>query len=111
MRKARPPSRRQRPVIPLDVADNDAAGPGQQRGNDKPNALAAPCRGKGHHMLRPVMPQTIAAVAPNDPPSIEHKATPAAHTATHPPALYLGGAIALLPRITQPIPTPPTHTH
>src|SRR3546814_939578 len=70
MRKARPPSRRQRPVLPLDVVDNDAAGPGQQRGNDKPNALAAPCRGKGHDMLRPVMAQILAAVAPKEHTSI-----------------------------------------
>src|SRR3546814_6904236 len=97
MRKARPPSRRQRPVLPLDVVDNDAAGPGQQRGNDKPNALAAPCRGKGHDMLRPVMAQILAAVAPKEHTSIAKQASTGDFPAFRPAGRAIGGDIALLP--------------
>ena len=36
--------------------DDGAGGPGEERRHDEPDAFPGTCRGKGEHMLRPVMP-------------------------------------------------------
>ena len=64
---ALPPGGGQVPELRLLVVDDDAVRPGQERRNDKADALAGPCRRDRRDMLRPVVAEiakTAAAVAP-----------------------------------------------
>src|SRR3546814_12245129 len=86
-----PPPRRQGPVRALDVVDNDAARPGQQRGNDKPDALTRARRREGHDMLRPVMAEILAAVPPQEHAGIAEKANTGDLPAFRPAGRAIGG--------------------
>ena len=59
----RPPAGRELPVLALDVVDDGRSGPGQERRDDEPDALAGAGRRKAEHMLRPVVPKIVAAEA------------------------------------------------
>ena len=63
MGELRPPSRRQLPVLALDVVYDRRRGPGQQRRQDKADALARAGRGEAHDMLGAVMAQIGVADA------------------------------------------------
>ena len=52
------------PVLSLDVMNDGRARPGQQRGHDQADALAGAGRREAQHMLRPVVAQIRAIVAP-----------------------------------------------
>jgi hypothetical protein len=78
--ESRPPAGRQRPVLALDVMHDGRARPGQQRRDDKPDALAAAGRRKAQHMFRPIMAEIVVppaaeqyAVMPEQ-PSFSHLA-------------------------------------
>ena len=49
------------PVLALDVVDDAAPGPGQERGHDEADALAAPRRGEAQHVLGAIMAQIVPA--------------------------------------------------
>ena len=50
------------PVLALDVVDDRRAGPGQQRGDDEADALAAPGRREAQDMFRSVVAQVAALI-------------------------------------------------
>ncbi len=51
----RPESRGELPVLTLDIMDDGASWPGQQRRDDEADTLAAARRGKAQHMFWPVV--------------------------------------------------------
>ena len=53
-------TRRQGPILALDVMDNAAARPGQKRRYHETNTLAGPGRRKAQHVLRPIMAEVTA---------------------------------------------------
>ena len=62
----RAPAGRQRPVLALDVVDDRAARPGQQRRDDEADALAAARRREAQDVLGSVMPQVAPAKSSED---------------------------------------------
>src|SRR5207253_398286 len=60
------PARSQRPVLALDVVDDHAPRPAQQRGQDEADALTGSSWGECQHVLRPVVAKVVngAPVAP-----------------------------------------------
>ena len=61
MREAAAPAGRELPVFALDVVDDDALRPGQQRRDDKPDAFAGARRRERHDVLGAVMAQIFAS--------------------------------------------------
>ncbi len=61
--EARAPAGGQIPVLALDVMDDSRAWPGEQRRNDKADALAGAGRRETEHMLRPFVTQVTARQA------------------------------------------------
>ena len=81
-------ARGQRPVLALDVMNDGRARPGQQRGDDKADALAGPRGREAEHMLRTIMAEIVAiqlsehdAVRPEQPRALDlHRRRPAGRT-------------------------------
>ena len=53
-------ARGQGPVLALDVVDDAAARPGQQRRHDQTDTLAGPGRSEAQHVFRPIVTQIVA---------------------------------------------------
>lgn len=50
----------EQPILALDVVNDRRAGPGQERGDDETDALAAPGRGEAENMLRSIVAEIAA---------------------------------------------------
>src|SRR6266849_699721 len=62
----RPKTCRQRPVLSLDVVNDAASGPGQQRRDHQADAFTRSCRCEAQDMFRSVMAQIMPGMAAED---------------------------------------------
>ena len=68
-----PPAGRQGPVLPLDVVHQDRVRPGEQVGDDQPDAFARPGRGEDEDVLGALVPQVAEPASLR--PDAEEQAT------------------------------------